>query len=189
MNMFRRSLAIVRPTLDSVLMVERYKRSSTLRVSLDHQLKTAPYLNRYMFLQARFWLFPRCVEHLTARGKTPAMDPSTFGRLLQVFRQCYGLSTTADLMLAAIKQATNTEVVLMAMDTVTREADCWTANDRWSRIVDVLMERLHGLEVGDLHRRIVGLSTELEMKGRLSKVEKKELKAASQKIQDVSRSG
>jgi mediator of RNA polymerase II transcription subunit 12 len=167
-------------------MAERYKRSSAFRASLDHQLKTAPSLNRYMFLQARFWLFPRCVEHLTAKGKAPAMDPSTFGRLLQVFRQCYGLSTTADLMLAAIKQATNTEVVLMAMDTVTREADCWTANDRWSRIVDVLMERLHGLEVGDLHRRIVGLLTELEMKGRLSKVEKKELKAASQKIQEVS---
>jgi len=90
-------------------------------------------------------------------------------------------------MLAAIKQATNTEVVLMAMDTVTREADCWTANDRWSRIVDVLMERLHGLEAGgDLHRRIVGLLTDLETRGRLSKVEKKELKAASQKIQEVS---
>jgi hypothetical protein len=32
----------------------------------------------------------------------------------------------------------------------------------------------------------VGLLTELEIKGRLSKVEKKELKAASQKIQEVS---
>lgn len=158
-----------------------------LRARIDHQLTTAPFLNRYMFLQARFWLFPRCVEHLTAKGKTPAMDASTFCRLLQVFRQCYGLSTTADLMLAAIKQATNPEVVLMAMDTVTREADCWTANDRWSRIVDVLMERLHMLDVGDdLYKRVVALLSELEGKGRLSKVEKKELKAAKEKIEVVS---
>jgi mediator of RNA polymerase II transcription subunit 12 len=157
-----------------------------LRAKIDHQLTTAPLLNRYMFLQARFWLFPRCAEHLTAKGKTPAMDASTFCRLLQVFRQCYGLSTTADLMLAAIRQATDPEVVRLAMDTVSREADCWTANDRWSRIVDVLMERLHMLDVGDdLYKPVIALLSELESKGRLSKVEKKELKVAKEKIEVV----
>jgi hypothetical protein len=90
-------------------------------------------------------------------------------------------------MLAAIKLATNPDVVLMAMDTVTREADCWTANDRWSRIVDVLMERLHLLKAGDkLHRPIVVLLSELESRGRLSKAEKKELRHAKEKIQEVS---
>jgi hypothetical protein len=90
-------------------------------------------------------------------------------------------------MLAAIKLATNPDVVLMAMDTVTREADCWTANDRWSRIVDVLMERLHLLKAGDkLHRPIVVLLSELEGRGRLSKAEKKELRHAKEKIQEVS---
>jgi hypothetical protein len=72
------------------------------------------------------------------------------------------------------------------MDTVSREADCWTANDRWSRIVDVLMERLHILDSGhDLYKPVIALLSELEGKGRLSKVEKKELKVAKEKIEVV----
>jgi mediator of RNA polymerase II transcription subunit 12 len=166
---------------------KRWRRSASLRDSIDHQLTTPPFLNRYMFLQARFWLFTLCADHLRPQAKVPAMDASTFARLLQLFRQCYGLSTTADLMLRAIKEAENTDVVLMAMDTVVREADCWTANDRWSRIVDVLMDRLlHSSPTEMLHRRIANLLSELDTQGRLTKTEKKELRGAKEQIEKVS---
>jgi mediator of RNA polymerase II transcription subunit 12 len=166
---------------------KRWRRSASLRDSIDHQLTTPPYLNRYMFLQARFWLFRTCIDHLKARAKVPAMDGSTFARLLQLFRQCYGLSTTADLMLSAIEGAEDPDVVLMAMDTVVREADCWTANDRWSRIVDVLMERLlRSSPTYPLYKRSANLLSELEGQGRLTKEEKKELKVAKEQIEKVS---
>ena len=92
-----------------------------------------------------------------------------------------------DLMLSAIEGAENTDVVLMAMDTVVREADCWTANDRWSRIVDVLMERLLRSSPTDpLYKRSANLLSELEGQGRLTKEEKKELKVAKEQVEKVS---
>lgn len=139
-----------------------------------------------MFLQARFWLFPLCSQHLQAQPSIPAMDRSTFARLLLVFRQCYGLSTTADMMVRAITHAEDPEVVLMAMDTVIREADCWTANDRWGRITDALVERLHNVKPGEtLHTALITLLSELRQQGRLSSGERKDLKAAQEKEREV----
>ena len=166
--------------------LERWGRSTSLRDATDHQLVTAPDLNRYMFLQARFWLFPLCSQHLQTQSAIPAMDGSTFARLLLVFRQCYGLSTTADMMVRAITHAEDPEVVLMAMDTVIREADCWTANDRWGRITDALVERLHDVKPGEkLHGALITLLSELRQQGRLSSGERKDLKAAQEKAREV----
>lgn len=169
-------------------MPERWGRSASLRDLIDHKLVTAPDLNRYMFLQARFQIFPLCHRHLQAQPSIPAMDGSTFARLLQVFRQCYGMSTTVDLTVQAITHADDPEVVLMAMDTVIREADSWTANERWGRITDALVERLHHVVPRDqLHDPLIALLTELQEQGRLTAGERKDLKAAKEKVKEVSR--
>ena len=174
------------PTPKSADSIERWGRSASLRDTIDHQLVTAPDFNRYMFLQARFWLFPLCSQHLKSQPTIPAMNGSTFARLLLVFRQCYGLSTTADMTVRAILHAEDPEVVLMAMDTVIREADCWTANDRWGRITDALVERLHNVQPGDrLHGALITLLSELRQQGRLSSGERKDLKAAQEKAKEV----
>lgn len=192
--MFQKSLATVRDLLPLLAeradRVERWGRSASLRDIIDHRLTTAPDLNRYMFLQSRFWLSRLCNKHLQASPTAPAMDVSTFARLLQVFRQCYGFSTTADLMLQAITHAEDEEVVLMAMDTVVREADCWTANDRWTRIADALVERLHNVQPGErIHTALVRLLGELQQQGRLSGAERKDLREAKEKAKQMSSTG
>lgn len=69
----------------------------------------------------------------------------------------------------------------MTFDTVHREADKWTAAERWPGIIDALMDRLPSLSAGDaLHRHLVSLLRDLDAKGRLSADDAAELAAASE---------
>ena len=80
----------------TVLMVEQYGRSAELREAVNHEIPACAALNRYLFLQVRFWLGPAAASILTRDGDRPALDGSTFVRILRVFHLCNAYSTTAD---------------------------------------------------------------------------------------------
>jgi len=48
----------------SGLMVECYGRSASFQEAPRHHMRSATGLTRHMFLQARFWFYPRMVAHL-----------------------------------------------------------------------------------------------------------------------------
>lgn len=70
----------------------------------------------------------------------------------------------------------------MSIDSVRREADKWTAQERWPSMVDALMDRLHNLEEGNLQRRFVELLQDLGRKGRLSREDAAEVAIIADEI-------
>ncbi|OCF32517.1 hypothetical protein I316_05697 [Kwoniella heveanensis BCC8398] len=159
-----------------VFGLKRYKRSAELREVLDYQLPTSSKMSRYLYVQARFWLAPDAGFQLKARGDTPAMDASTFARVLQVFRSCRGFATIADFVIRALQDSEDDAILDVILDTVRRDADVWTSMDGWSRLGDRLLDRYHGLQTqGRDHRRTLDFLVMLADKGRLTPDEQEEV--------------
>lgn len=71
-------------------------------------MRSAVGLNRHILVQSRFWTYPAavtCLERWVSsvtiaevlrQGRRPAMDSSTFARVLHVFKVSRGHSTIAD---------------------------------------------------------------------------------------------
>lgn len=79
-----------------VFGLRRYGRSAMLRDSIDHQLTTAFDITRFEFVESRFWYFAAAVRHFKRNGSQPAMNASTYVRVMNVFMQCLGYSTLTD---------------------------------------------------------------------------------------------
>ena len=126
-------------------------------------------MSRYLFLQARFWLYPQAASSLVVQGRRPAINASAFARVLHIFRLCQGYSTIADFLVKALQISRDTDILDVVMDTVRRDADVWTAMDRWEVLTDALMERNASQDAqGQHHPPLSALLVELGQRNRLS---------------------
>ena len=67
----------------------------------------------------------------------------------------------------------------LALDTVRRAAEVFTANDRWPQLTDVMMDRFHAFKLkGRYHAGLANLLLELGQKGRLSEEDVEVVKLA-----------
>ncbi|RXK36282.1 hypothetical protein M231_06418 [Tremella mesenterica] len=159
----------------------RYGKSASYRNAISHRLPSAARVSRYIYVHARFRVFPAAVEHLVRRGSMPAMDCSTFARILNVFRQARGGSTLADFLIKAFRVVQNDEVLAMAVDATRRDAEIWTAMDRWPEITDALMDRIQTLrELDHYNQDLVSLLLDLAKLGRVSAGDAAEVEAIKQ---------
>ncbi|WVF69703.1 hypothetical protein IAT40_004482 [Kwoniella sp. CBS 6097] len=156
---------------------KRYKRSAELKDTLDYQLPSSSKMSRYLYVQARFWLAPDAGSLLKARGNTPAMNASTFARVLQVFRTCRGFASIADFIIRALQDSDDDEILDVILDTVKRDADVWTSMDGWSRLGDKLLDRYHALQTqGKDHPRTLDFLIMLANRNRLTADEQEEVR-------------
>jgi mediator of RNA polymerase II transcription subunit 12 len=81
----------------------------------------------------------------------------------------------------SFRYAEDEEILHMTLDTVQREADKWTAMERWPMIIDALMDRLPNV-TGSLQRRWVKVLQDLERKGRLSRDDAGEVATIAEEI-------
>lgn len=78
------------------------------------------------------------------------------------------------------------EILLIIIDTLRREADVWTAMDRWPTFVDALLERSAILEArGEYHKSLPALLLELARNGHLSPDEEKDVNSLIAKHSNV----
>ncbi|WVR04690.1 hypothetical protein IAU60_001701 [Kwoniella sp. DSM 27419] len=155
----------------------QYKRSTELRDVIDYQIPSSLKMSRYLYVQVRFWLAPDAGNRLRARNGQPAMDASTFARVLQVFRVCKGHATIADFIVRALQDSEDEEILHVILDTVKRDADVWTSMDGWSRLGDKLLDRYHAIQTrGGGHPRTLELLGHLADLGRLSPEEEDEVR-------------
>lgn len=102
-----------------VFGLRRHGRSALFRESIDHQLACAPDITRFEFVELRFAYFAAAVNHFKRysgvvtfadcrNGSQPAMNASTYARVMNVFMQCLGYSTLADV--SGLRYFTHTTV-------------------------------------------------------------------------------
>ena len=164
---------------------KRYGRSSSYKEAVNHRMPSADRITRYLFLQARFWLYPLAAESLVIQGRRPALTASAFARVLHVFRLCYGFSTIADYLVKALQVSQDEEILDVIIDTVRRDADTWTAMDRWEPIIEALLER--NAEQDGRGRHHTRLSTLLlEMSNRLQESDLAAVESSIEKHKIVS---
>lgn len=81
-------------------------------------------------------------------------------------------------MIEGLRVSDDEEILLITIDTVRREADVWTAMDRWPSLVDALSERNAVLRrKGHHHKGLVNLLLELAADGYLMEDDEEELRA------------
>jgi mediator of RNA polymerase II transcription subunit 12 len=79
------------------------------------------------------------------------------------------------------------ELLDIAADSIRRYADVWTAMDRWTHIIDALMDRSSEQEKkGRLHLGLITLLSELGSSGRLTADDMEEVEASLKKHRRVS---
>ncbi|KAL7420053.1 RNA polymerase II mediator complex subunit [Cryptotrichosporon argae] len=165
----------VQEYIPEVFGLTDYGRLPTYRDGVSHVLPSAASLSRFLFLQARFWLAP-AFDNILRRG---ILDVSVFCRILDVYRQCRGYSSMADLLVKVTKQSSDPQIILVVIDTVRREADVWTAMDRWRQLSQVLLARFRTIQVfGAHHHALSALLLELGQKKRLPAEDANEVRCA-----------
>ncbi|KAK4684962.1 hypothetical protein P7C73_g5195, partial [Tremellales sp. Uapishka_1] len=153
-----------------------------LRDALDHHLIWPPQLNRYLFLQARFWTFPTAAASLVRQGKSPAMDASTFARMLHLYRSSVAFSTITDLLLKGLKMSSDMEVLSVIVDAIKRHEDVWTSIDAWGRLANALMDRFQRLRRREKwHHGLSELLLAMADNGRLDAEATKKVRGAKAK--------
>ena len=166
---------------------KRYGRSLLYKEAVNHEIPSAERITRYLFLQARFWLYPLAIESLVIRGRRPALTASAFSRVLHVFRLCNGFSTIADYLVKALQTSQDEEVLDAIIDTVRRDADTWTAMDRWEPIIEALLERNAEQDARGRHYpRLTMLLLEMSKSGRLQESDLAAVEASVEKYKTVS---
>lgn len=158
----------IREYVPEIFGFRRYGKSAQLRNGLHYDMSSSRSMTRHRFVHARFRVFPAAVQHLTRQGPVPPMDTSTFCRIVDVFRQGKGGSTTADFLLKALQLVQDKEVLAMTVNAVRRDADIWTAMDRWHQVIDTVMDRIQSLRERDQYNvELMGLLLDLAKQGRL----------------------
>ncbi|ORX33960.1 hypothetical protein BD324DRAFT_186207 [Kockovaella imperatae] len=148
---------------------KRYGASTQYKEAVYHHLRSTNKITRHLFLQARFWIYPLAVSSLVIQGRRPAIDASAFARILHVFRECNGYSTMADYLVKALQINRDIDILDCIIDTIRRDADVWTAMDRWELLTDALMERNAAQDTaGQHHAALASLLVELARRDRLS---------------------
>ena len=158
----------IREYVPEIFGFRRYGKSAQLRDAVHYDMSSSRSMTRHRFVHARFRVFPAAVQHLTRQGPVPPMDTSTFCRIVDVFRQGRGGSTTADFLLKALQLVQDKDVLAMTVNAVRRDADIWTAMDRWHQVIDTAMDRIQSLRERDQYNvDLMGLLLELAKQGRL----------------------
>jgi mediator of RNA polymerase II transcription subunit 12 len=89
-----------------VFGLRRFGKSAFIRESIDYQIPIAAGVTRFEFVHSRFWLFAAAVHHFKRQGSQPPMDGSTYARVMNIFMQCRGYSTLADVSCLGLMQLT-----------------------------------------------------------------------------------
>lgn len=111
------------------------------------------------------------------QGKIPAMNASTFARVIHILHLCKGYSSIADFIIRALRVNESHEILRISIDFLRCHADVWTAMDRWPVIVDALMDRFHQLDGKDIyHPRLPRLIIDLAKQGRAKEEDADEMR-------------
>ena len=91
-------------------------------------------------------------------------------------------------MIKALEWNDDDEILDLVIDTIRRDADVWTANDKWALLTNALMDRNHAQdEKGRHHSGLAALLLELARRGRLSDDDEEEVRASIEKHPKVRR--
>ena len=79
------------------------------------------------------------------------------------------------------------EILDLVIDTIRRDADVWTANDKWELLTNALMDRNQAQDVkGRHHAGLSNLLLELVSRGRLTEDDEDEIRQSIDKHSKVS---
>ncbi|TXT13184.1 hypothetical protein VHUM_01585 [Vanrija humicola] len=162
--------------------LKRYGRSALIRESIDYALPSAAGITRFQFVHSRFWLFAAAMRIFKRNGSQPAMDASTYARVMNIFQQCRGYSTLADFIVRGITGTEDEEILLVIIDSIKGDAHVWTSIDRWNQITTALMERFRSMQrQGRFFAPLATLLLQIARQGRLPTASESEVRAATER--------
>jgi mediator of RNA polymerase II transcription subunit 12 len=91
-------------------------------------------------------------------------------------------------LITALTSNEDEEILDVVIDSIRRDADVWTANDKWPLLANALMDRLQSQDArGRHHAALAELLLELAKRGRIGEDDEDEVKASVRKNLKVSR--
>lgn len=96
---------------------------------------------------------------------------------------------TFQFLIKALACNDDEEILAIIIDSIRRDADVWTANDKWHLLTNALMDRNQAQDArGKHHSGLANLLLELARRGRLPEDDEDEVKASNAKHPKVSSS-